>query len=332
MYIRGLDKGQETFIFHGSGLFTLLCVAWLVTLYYRDIHVQQINDLKTFSSVCRDMRFSGLSTALVPTMGFFHEGHLSLMRYARKHADRVMVSLFVNPAQFGPTEDLDAYPRDLEHDARAASEAGVDILFTPQAPDMYTPDHASWVEVPSLSSSLCGASRPGHFRGVCTIVMKLLLLSLPTFAVFGEKDRQQLIIIQRMVEDLHVPTRIEGRPIVREADGLAMSSRNVYLEPAEREQAANIYQGLQFVQESLFSGIQDTATLTQRLKEYYERRLPSGKEDYLSFVDPKTLEPVDVVSQPTLLAVAVYLGRARLIDNCILRPSSAAVDYGHPPD
>ena len=270
---------------------------------------------------------AGQRVALVPTMGFFHEGHLSLMRQGRSLADRLVVSLFVNPAQFGPGEDLDAYPRDPERDARLAAECGADALFRPAPGDMYAPDYATWVEVPALSGQLCGASRPGHFRGVCTVVLKLLHIVRPDVALFGRKDWQQLAVIRRMVRDLNVPVRVEGLPIVREADGLAMSSRNAYLGPEERAQAPAIRQGLLFTRDLALAGERDAATLLAELRGYLARHLPAGQPDYLSLVHPDTLQPVESLDPSggdALLAVAVQLGRARLIDNLLISQTPKA--------
>lgn len=282
----------------------------------------RITDPKSFQTQAMADRAAGLTTALVPTMGFFHAGHLSLMRWAREHADRVYVSLFVNPTQFGANEDLDAYPADLERDAKLAAGAGVDMLFTPQRDDVYAPDHATWVEVPELGQNLCGLTRPVHFRGVATIVSILLNLAQPSMAVFGQKDWQQLAIIRRMARDLFIPTRIVGRPIVREADGLAMSSRNVYLGEAERAQAPGLQQGLKHIAALADAGERDAATLKQALADFYAEHVPGGEVDYIELVDPDAIVPVDALTGPTLAAVAVRLGKARLIDNLVLLDDS----------
>lgn len=207
--------------------------------------MQIIHSPEALHSVCTEWRRQGLKTALVPTMGYYHAGHASLISYARSVADKVIVSLFVNPTQFGPNEDLEAYPRDFEKDSALVRELGGDVLYAPEPENMYAPDHATWVEVPALANTLCGLSRPIHFRGVCTVVLKLFMLAQPSLAVFGEKDWQQLAIIKKMVSDLNVPVEVVGRPIVREADGLALSSRNVYLTPEERAQAPQIRKSLE---------------------------------------------------------------------------------------
>jgi len=291
--------------------------------------MQIITDPGQFQDLCFRQRCAGVVTALVPTMGFYHEGHLELMRWARQNADLVVVSLFVNPAQFGPNEDFSTYPRDFERDRQLAEEQGVDILFAPKASDLYPDNHATWVNVPELSRNLCGQSRPHFFQGVCTVVCKLLNLALPTMAVFGEKDRQQLIIVTRMVQDLNLPVRIVGRPTVREDDGLAMSSRNAYLSREERQQAAGIYAGLNEASAWAASGVNDTAEIVSRLRDYYARNIPSGRIDYVELVDPESLEKLDTVGDRALLAVAVHLGQARLIDNIILSPAGLAATKDH---
>ncbi len=202
-----------------------------------------VSDPRDMQAVSLAWRRLDRRIALVPTMGFFHDGHLSLMHYGREHGDRLVVSLFVNPAQFGPAEDLNRYPRDLAHDEALAREAGVDVLYTPAAADMYPAGYQTYVTVEDLSRPMCGATRPGHFRGVATVVLKLFHQVLPHLAIFGEKDYQQLAVIKRMVADLNVPVEVAGRPIVREADGLAMSSRNAYLSPEERGAALCLFQG-----------------------------------------------------------------------------------------
>lgn len=267
---------------------------------------------------CRAWRSQGLKTALVPTMGFLHAGHLSLLHYARERADRVALSIFVNPTQFGPGEDLDRYPRDLPRDLALAEKAGVDLVFTPEPAALYQPDHATWVEVPELAKGLCGASRPGHFRGVCTIVLKLLNLARPDLAVFGQKDWQQLAIIRRMARDLDLDAEIAGRPIFREPDGLAMSSRNVYLTPEERAKAPAIHQGLALVQERLAAGERDAARLALIFQAQLAEKLPGARIDYAALVHPETLAPVASLDAPTLMAVAVFVGSVRLIDNMLL--------------
>ncbi len=256
---------------------------------------------------------------LVPTMGFFHAGHLSLMDWARRHCDMLVVSLFVNPSQFGPGEDLEAYPRDGQRDTRLAEEHGVDLLFMPSKEAMYATDHATWVEVPALARGLCGKTRPCHFRGVATVVTKLFNLVQPDVAVFGDKDRQQLALIKRMVRDLNMPVKVVGRPIVREKDGLAMSSRNAYLTTEERRQAPALYQGLEASRDWIEQGEQQAHVVQARLREYYAHHLPAGHLDYCEIVDPDSMQEVSTINGPVVLAVALGLGKARLIDNILIQ-------------
>jgi pantoate--beta-alanine ligase len=252
-------------------------------------------------------------------MGYFHAGHESLMREGRRIGDKLIVSLFVNPAQFGPNEDLSAYPRDAERDTAIAEKNGVDVLFMPTPETMYTPEHATWVDVPSLATNLCGLSRPTHFRGVCTVVAKLFQLILPETALFGEKDWQQLTILRRMALDLNMPIKVEGRPTVRETDGLAMSSRNAYLSAEERSLAPALQQGLQEAAKWLAAGEVSVPALENAVRSYWAKNLSIGQEDYLSFVHPDTLAPLDSVTDTALVAAAVRLGKTRLIDNLLLR-------------
>ena len=277
--------------------------------------MQILEDAKEFQKLCREWRAQGQILALVPTMGGHHAGHQSLMRAAQASGARVLVSLFVNPAQFGPDEDLAAYPRNPERDAEIARLAGADVLFMPDPHSMYAPDHATWVEAPSLTRTLCGISRPDHFRGVCTVVLKLLLLSQANLAFFGEKDWQQLAIIRRMTRDLNVPADIRGCPTVREADGLALSSRNVYLTPEERAQAPQLQAGLRQARELARRGERSESILCAVAREYWTRHLPLGREEYLSLVHPHSLEYMETLGDSAVMACAVHLGKARLIDN-----------------
>lgn len=240
------------------------------------------------------------------------------MARGRELGTRLVVSLFVNPAQFGPGEDLGAYPRNFTRDCEIAEAQEADALFAPEPESMYPPGHVTWVEVPQLAQGLCGKSRPTHFRGVCTVVLKLLNLVRPDFAVFGEKDWQQLAIIRAMVRDLDVSTAIISVPIVRESDGLALSSRNVYLNEAERRQAPAIQAGLKLARDLVRSGEQEAARIRAAVLGYWQENLPDARLDYLSFVHPETLAELDTVTGPALLACAVFLGRARLIDNILL--------------
>ncbi|WP_291329750.1 pantoate--beta-alanine ligase [Desulfovibrio sp. UCD-KL4C] len=278
-----------------------------------------ITSPKELQQISRDLRRQGKTIALVPSMGYFHEGHLTLMEAAKKRADKVIVSLFVNPTQFGPGEDLDNYPQDLEKDASLAREKGVDILFTPQKSQMYFPDHSTWVEVPELAENLCAKSRPVHFRGVATVVTKLLMTALPDIAIFGEKDWQQLAIIKRMVRDLNIPVEIVGHPIVRNADGLALSSRNIYLTDDEKKLAPMLQKGLRTIKELADKGENDAKVLIEKLTKFYNDMIPGSKIDYIQIVHPENISIIDKVDGPALCAVAVRLGKARLIDNLLIR-------------
>ncbi len=280
--------------------------------------MQIIQDPEEMQAMGLDMRCRGERVALVPTMGYFHEGHLSLIRWARRNSDRTVVSIFVNPTQFGPGEDYEDYPRDWDRDISQAREQGADIVFSPQAWRMYADNHATWIQVPGLSQYLCGRSRPTHFQGVCTVVTKLFQIVMPHLAVFGRKDWQQLAVITRMSRDLNMPVQIVGRPIVREEDGLALSSRNAYLEPEHRRQAAMIYAGLRKAKSLVEQGETDARQIREWLKNFYQQHLPSGQIDYIEVVDAQEMHPVDTATDNALLAVAVYLGRARLIDNMLL--------------
>ncbi len=277
-----------------------------------------IETLEKASSLCEDWRKKGESVTLVPTMGFFHEGHASLMRHARNRGDKVVVSLFVNPTQFAPNEDLDSYPRNLEKDAALAQSLGVDMLFAPRPEEMYTPEHATVIMLPHLSKGLCGISRPTHFNGVVLVCLKLFMISRATRAVFGQKDWQQTAIIRRMVHDLNIPIAIDVCPTVREADGLALSSRNVYLTLEEREQAPEIYKSLCYAKELVGKGESNVHILRGAVLHQMAERLPLGRLDYLSVVDAGTLETLDTVSDTAVMACAVRMGKARLIDNISL--------------
>lgn len=262
---------------------------------------------------------AGRIIAFVPTMGYFHEGHLALMREGRKHADALIVSIFVNPTQFAPTEDFQAYPRDLNRDARMAKSVGVDVIFAPEPEVMYDKDHETYVNLDGLPEHLCGPSRPGHFRGVATVVAKLFNIVKPHVALFGEKDYQQLLVIRRLVRDLNFDIRIIGVPIVREADGLAMSSRNSYLSPDERRSALSLHKSIQLVQDRVAQGIGDASQLIAEASGLI-RSHPHTRIDYVTLCDPETLENVHAVGRPTLMALAVHVGKTRLLDNTILTP------------
>ncbi len=263
----------------------------------------------------------GKVVGLVPTMGWFHEGHLSLMRLARKKADKVIVTLFVNPIQFGPSEDLESYPRDLERDRKLAEHTGADVLFFPAVEDMYPSGYQTKVVVKELTQCLCGASRPGHFDGVTTVVSKLFNLTQPDIAVFGEKDFQQLAVIRRMVVDLNFPITIIGHPIVREEDGLAMSSRNSYLEEEERKNALCLHRAIIHAQERVKKNEKTLACndLIAEIKDIIHAT--SGyRIDYVSIFDEQSLIPNEYINEKSVLALAVTVNdRVRLIDNCHLQ-------------
>jgi len=269
----------------------------------------------------REARAEGKSVGLVPTMGALHEGHLSLIRRARAENGVVVVSLFVNPTQFGPNEDFSRYPRAFERDRQLTEAEGVDALFAPSVEEMYPPGFQTFVDVPNLGSILEGAHRPGHFRGVATVVTKLLQIVQPARAYFGRKDYQQLCIIRRLVRDLDIPTEIVPCPTVREPDGLAMSSRNAYLSAEERREATVLYRALQLAQTRVREGARDPLAL-QREMETLISSEPHASIDYVALVDPDTLQPVaDLAASPTLAALAVRIGKTRLIDNLLLTPS-----------
>lgn len=277
-----------------------------------------ISTTEAIKNRCKELKKQGKTIAFVPTMGFLHAGHLSLIAKARELADIVVVSRFVNPTQFAPTEDLDAYPNDPNHDHSVTENAGTDILFEPPASAMYHADHATWVEVPELAKGLCGVTRPTHFRGVCTVVTKLFNLIQPDYACFGEKDYQQLTIIRRMVRDLNMPVEIVGCPLVREEDGLAMSSRNAYLTKEERALAPHIRKGLLLLQEKAKQGEYSAENLYSVFSRYIQENIPAARIDYVSMVDKDSLEPVTLLKDSAVVAVAVYLGKARLLDNILI--------------
>ena len=260
---------------------------------------------------------TGLSLALVPTMGYFHEGHLALMRKAAEEADRVVVSLFVNPIQFAPGEDLSRYPRDLDRDQALAEEVGVDVLFVPGVAEMYPEAPRTRITVSGLTERLCGSSRPGHFDGVCTVVAKLFNIVQPDLAVFGRKDFQQLAVIRRMVADLNFNLRLISHPIVREKDGLAMSSRNTYLAPAERGIAPCLFRALQKARQQAAAGLLDSETLRRNAAQYINSHEKTAIE-YISVVNANTLEDQSQVGPDSLMALAVRIGSTRLIDNTYL--------------
>jgi len=271
--------------------------------------------MKGFSS---QVRRAGKTIAFVPTMGYFHEGHLDLMREGRRRGDVLVISLFVNPTQFGPKEDFKSYPRDFERDKKMAEGVGVDILFAPETSDMYPPDHQTIVRVEKVTQNLCGRSRPTHFQGVTTVVLMLFEIVMPDVAIFGEKDYQQLATIQQMVKDLHMSVEVLGMPTVREADGLAMSSRNTYLLPDERKAALSLYRSLQRAKELLQKGERKTDWILREMNGIL-RSESLVRIDYIQICDAHTLKDVDGIEGDVVVALAAYLGKTRLIDNLVYR-------------
>ncbi|MBS5139867.1 pantoate--beta-alanine ligase [Anaerotignum lactatifermentans] len=278
-----------------------------------------MNIVKTISEVrneVKNWRKQGLSVGLVPTMGYLHEGHKSLIDRACKENDKVVVSVFVNPKQFGPGEDLATYPRDIQRDAALCEDAGAALIFNPEPEEMYFDDFHTYVTMESLSDELCGKTRPIHFRGVCTVVSKLFHIVAPDRAYFGQKDAQQLAIIKRMVRDLNFDIEIVGCPIVREADGLAKSSRNTYLNPEERKAALVLSKAVGLGQELIQKGERNADVIVEKMKQLIEEE-PLAKIDYVQAVDAISIQPVAEIKGTVLVAMAVYIGKTRLIDNFI---------------
>jgi pantoate--beta-alanine ligase len=262
-------------------------------------------------------RSRGLTIALVPTMGALHAGHASLVRAARAERVFVVVSIFVNPTQFGPQEDLSRYPRPFEDDRKVCEAEGVDLIFHPTPEVMYAPSFQTYVEVTQLQTVLCGASRPGHFRGVATVVLKLFNIVQPNTAYFGQKDAQQARLLMQMVSDLDVPVEVKLCPIVREPDGLAMSSRNVYLDPAQRQNATVLYRTLQSLRQRIKAGSREAGPLIDEARRIIEPT-PGARIDYISIVDFDRLQPIDPLRGKVLIALAVFFGTTRLIDNILI--------------
>ena len=279
-----------------------------------------VTTIAEMRALSRQTRGRGARLGLVPTMGALHQGHLSLVSAAKAGSDVVAVSIFVNPTQFGPNEDFAKYPRNLEQDCALLHREGVDVVFAPSTDEIYPPGAITWVTVEAMSDRLCGRSRPGHFRGVTTVVSKLFHIVEPEVAFFGQKDAAQVAIIRRMVRDLNVPVRIEVCPIVREHDGLALSSRNAYLSPEERKSALVLYRSLQRARELFDRGERDPARLIAAGKAEFATK-PAVRLDYFEIVDPDSLEPVSTISRPALIAVAAFVGNTRLIDNLVLVPN-----------
>lgn len=278
--------------------------------------IKKIYEMKAISSKARE---NGKIIAFVPTMGYFHEGHLSLMREGRRLGDLLVVSLFVNPTQFGPSEDYQRYPRDLQRDQRMAQDVGVDFLFVPEVEDMYPPDHQTIVRVERVTRGLCGKSRPNHFQGVATVVNMLFNIVMPHIAIFGEKDFQQLVTIRQMVKDLFMDVKIIGMPTVRESDGLAMSSRNTYLSPDERKAAGFLYQSLKMAEGLIRGGEKRAQKIIEQMMNFLLSN-PLIRIDYIQICNPQTLEDVDEIGGEVVIALAAFIGQTRLIDNIVYKP------------
>ncbi|WP_029917925.1 pantoate--beta-alanine ligase [Pelobacter seleniigenes] len=279
--------------------------------------LQTVQEMQSWSRAARQ---DGRRISFVPTMGFLHQGHLSLLQEGRKRGDLLALSIFVNPTQFGQGEDFEDYPRDLQHDSELAATAGVDVIFAPSAAEMYPKGYASYVQVEGLTETLCGASRPGHFRGVCTVVSKLFNIIQPHVAIFGNKDFQQLAVIRRMTADLNLPVDIVGMPIFRETDGLAMSSRNVYLTAEQRRQALVLSAGLAEARQLVAAGESASAVILADLSQRIIAQ-PEARIDYLKICHQYSLAEQEQVDGDSVLLMAVYFGSTRLIDNGFLVPS-----------
>jgi len=279
------------------------------------IVLESIKDMKELSGKYLK---EGKTIGFVPTMGFLHEGHLSLVKRARKENDIVVVSIFVNPIQFGPNEDYESYPRDLDRDLKLLKGLNVDVVFHPSVEEMYPRDFSTYVEETKLSKYLCGKSRPGHFKGVCTVVLKLFNIVRPTKAYFGQKDAQQFRVIRRMIRDLNIDVELVECPIVREPDGLAMSSRNIYLSENERSQALALYKSLKLAEDIIKKGEKNVKVIKNAMKEVLSK-YDKVKIDYVEVVNEETLEPVEYIEGKVIVAVACWVGKARLIDNIIIQ-------------
>jgi pantoate--beta-alanine ligase len=294
------------------------------------LRMKTVRTVDELRATLEPARREGLTIGLVPTMGALHEGHLSLIRRAREQCDRVVVSLFVNPAQFNERSDLDRYPRQAQRDAALAAEAGADLLFAPSVEEVYPPGFATAVEVLGITDRLEGATRgASHFRGVSTVVTKLLCMALPDIAFFGQKDAQQVLVIRRLVADLNLPVRIEACPTVREPDGLAMSSRNAMLSSEERASALGLSVALEAARARTAVGERSASVLLEAARAAIA---PFAVElEYLALVDPDTLEPIDALTHDALLAVAARVGETRLIDNVILQPTATVTSTSRQP-
>ena len=279
--------------------------------------VKVVHTIKEVREYVGQWRKDGLSVGVVPTMGYLHEGHQSLIAKSVSENEKTVVSIFVNPMQFGPTEDLDSYPRDLEADTRLCEKTGADLIFNPEPEEMYTEGFCSYVDMNGPTALLCGKSRPTHFRGVCTVVSKLFNIVLPDKAYFGQKDAQQLAVIKRMVTDLNIPVEIVGCPIIREEDGLAKSSRNTYLNPQERQAALILSKTIFMGKKMVEDGLKNVDELVNAMKKNIETE-ELARIDYVEVVDFNTITKLDEIKGDVLVAMAVYIGKTRLIDNFII--------------
>jgi pantoate--beta-alanine ligase len=280
--------------------------------------METITKIDEMRSAVKALKSQGKTVGFVPTMGYLHEGHLSLVRESIQKADSTVVSVFVNPAQFGPTEDLEDYPRDIRQDSEILEKEGVHYLFVPEVEEMYPEGYKTYVEVHDFQDKLCGRSRPGHFRGVCTIVLKLFHIVNPDFSFFGQKDAQQAIILKKMVKDLDLEVKIEVLPIIREEDGLALSSRNTYLNTEERRAALVLSKSLNEAQMMIEKGEREVESIIKKMKKIMNRE-PLAKIDYIEIVDMDNLNPLTRIGKKALVAVAVFIGKVRLIDNVIVQ-------------
>ena len=276
-----------------------------------------VSSVEEVRTQVKEWRKQGLTVGLVPTMGYLHEGHQSLIKASVENNDRTVVSVFVNPIQFGPNEDLATYPRDLDRDSKLCEETGADLIFHPEKENMYDDDFCTYIDMDSVTKNLCGKTRPTHFRGVCTVVGKLFNIVAPDRAYFGQKDAQQLAVIRRMVRDLNFDLEIVGCPIIREDDGLAKSSRNTYLSEEERKAALVLSRSLEEGKALIESGEKDAKKVVDSIMKVIETE-PLAKIDYVEAVDFDTIEPIETINNNTLVAIAVYIGKTRLIDNIII--------------
>ena len=275
-----------------------------------------VKTIKEVKEIVKGWKSENLSVGLVPTMGYLHEGHASLIDASVKNNDKTVVSIFVNPMQFGVNEDLDSYPRDLNHDSKLCEEHHADLIFNPEPSEMYDSSFCTYVNMDILTQELCGLSRPVHFKGVCTVVSKLFNIVQPDNAYFGQKDAQQLAIIKQMVHDLNMPLEIHGCPIIREHDGLAKSSRNTYLNTEERKSALILSKSIKLGEDMVKNGERDSQKVVSAMVELISTE-PLAKIDYVKIVDLKTMQQVKTIEKPILCAIAVYIGKTRLIDNFI---------------